>query len=338
MLVLTIKAKSISGSDIFLEDIGITIPVSSFLTLSDLFTLTEISSSLDLYNEVDNDNIIINNGTIDLEKSVALEYITLETIPSIEGVVTIEEDNVVVANNVNTINFEGFVNVTEDSTGHVTVEVLGSDSTSDIIIDTDELVKVSANDATASYLIEKLEEGKNISLEEVNDGGNERVKVSCDLDLFHELDDIPHPPQDGEDYLLQYDGTAYIWITHDELESGVASGITFGMSDHASRDYVGNSDSSGYTVMRSFIYDGSFTADNFTIIASRAGQPATGTARIYDYTNNQVIATVTWSDENKAYYTTTNITNLPTGTAIFELQTITSQNGREVRIHYMALY
>lgn len=41
----------------------------------------------------------------------------------------------------------------------------------------DEKVKVSSNDTTASYLFSKLVEGHRINLTEINDGANETLKI-----------------------------------------------------------------------------------------------------------------------------------------------------------------
>lgn len=45
-------------------------------------------------------------------------------------------------------------------------------------VDDDERVKVSSNDSTASYLLNKLVAGSNITLTEQNDGGNETLRIS----------------------------------------------------------------------------------------------------------------------------------------------------------------
>src|SRR6188768_3958521 len=45
-------------------------------------------------------------------------------------------------------------------------------------VDTDELVRVSANDISAGYLIDKLEAGNKIIINENNDSGNETVSIS----------------------------------------------------------------------------------------------------------------------------------------------------------------
>lgn len=46
---------------------------------------------------------------------------------------------------------------------------------------TDEKVKVSADDTTADYLIQKLAAGTGISITEVNPGGNEDARIACTL-------------------------------------------------------------------------------------------------------------------------------------------------------------
>lgn len=51
------------------------------------------------------------------------------------------------------------------------------------ITTTDELVKVSANDTTANYLLAKLAAGTGISLAETNDGGDEDVTITASITL-----------------------------------------------------------------------------------------------------------------------------------------------------------
>ena len=153
---------------------------------------------------------------------------------------------------------------------------------------------------------------------------------------------FPNELSDKDDAgVLTSDGTAFVWAKYFEHGNGVATagGINFTMSDHQSRDYVANANRTWVTI-RSFIYDGTnlWIPEKFAIIASRAGQVTTGYARLFDYTNGNEIAQIEWTDELKSVYINSTLQNLPQGQAIFELQTKTSNNGREIRSHYMALF
>jgi len=92
-------------------------------------------------------------------------------------------------------------------------------------------------------------------------------------------------------------------------------------------------------VARSFYYTGTgdWTPTTWGIVASRGGTATTGYARLYDVTNSQEIATLSWTDEAKAYYSTSSLSNLPSSAAIIEVQYRSSTNNRYVRIHYMIL-
>lgn len=79
-MAITIIAKNVTGDNIDIEDLGITIAAGSQSELSDLFTLTEITNSLNLYNLVNDESLVINDGSSDLNKDLALDWITLETI------------------------------------------------------------------------------------------------------------------------------------------------------------------------------------------------------------------------------------------------------------------
>lgn len=63
-------------SDIFLEDLGLTIPASSQISLHEQFEFEEIAGDDSLKVQVTAENIIINDGTTDLSISDGLSYIT----------------------------------------------------------------------------------------------------------------------------------------------------------------------------------------------------------------------------------------------------------------------
>ena len=75
----TVIAKNTTASSITIEDLGIDIPLSSQLTLSDLFDFADISNSSKLKAFVTNGTIVINNGTIDLSVANGLKHIYYQT-------------------------------------------------------------------------------------------------------------------------------------------------------------------------------------------------------------------------------------------------------------------
>lgn len=83
MAQATIIVKNVTLSDIFIDDLGITIAASgspgSSITLSDLYTTFEIVESTDLQSEVATGDIVINDGTDDLSVSEGLNHLKIET-------------------------------------------------------------------------------------------------------------------------------------------------------------------------------------------------------------------------------------------------------------------
>lgn len=75
----TIIAKNITASDIFLNDLGVTIDASGSLTLTVIFQVRRITNSQDLKDQVSNGNIVINDGTEDLSAQDGLFHIKFET-------------------------------------------------------------------------------------------------------------------------------------------------------------------------------------------------------------------------------------------------------------------
>jgi hypothetical protein len=75
----TIIAKNNTGSAIFLQDLGTTIPASSNLTLTDILTTREITQSQELKTQVTSGDVTINDGTDDLSVSNGLREISFET-------------------------------------------------------------------------------------------------------------------------------------------------------------------------------------------------------------------------------------------------------------------
>lgn len=60
-------------------------------------------------------------------------------------------------------------------------------------LNTDEKIKISANDTTAGYLISKLVAGTNITLTENSDGGNETITIGSTVESSEILMDDDDP-------------------------------------------------------------------------------------------------------------------------------------------------
>lgn len=76
-MIIIVKNQTVS--DIILEDLGITIPGSSNIILTETFEFCEIIDSKDLKSYIDSDDIIINDGLVDLSKENSLKHVTYET-------------------------------------------------------------------------------------------------------------------------------------------------------------------------------------------------------------------------------------------------------------------
>lgn len=152
------------------------------------------------------------------------------------------------------------------------------------------------------------------------------------------LDDIPTPPGNYEREILVNDGTATTWASL-IFGDGINSGIHFPLHHYSYHDYVYQNHNSWWTAV-SFMYDGSkgWTPEKFSVICSLKKSGSTGSARLYDYTNRNIIAELSWTNEYKEIASTTNLSNLPTTISIVELQLKTNWTGRDARLHYMALY
>jgi hypothetical protein len=75
MTVTTIIAKNQTSEDIYLKNLGVEVPESGQIILTDYLHLYEIRSDKQLFNEVQSDNIIINNGYQDLNRDDSLSMI-----------------------------------------------------------------------------------------------------------------------------------------------------------------------------------------------------------------------------------------------------------------------
>ena len=83
MSMWTVIVKN-SGSDQSIDDLGIIIPDSNQITLSDQFTYNEIANSDDLRSLVSSGDIVINDGINDLSPTDGVKFLSLENLKELE--------------------------------------------------------------------------------------------------------------------------------------------------------------------------------------------------------------------------------------------------------------
>ncbi len=76
----TVIAKNTTTLDMILEDLGIIIPGSSIIDLTETYEFYEITSSKDLKTQISNGNIIINDSIQDLSVENSLKHVGEESI------------------------------------------------------------------------------------------------------------------------------------------------------------------------------------------------------------------------------------------------------------------
>jgi hypothetical protein len=80
--------------------------------------------------------------------------------------------------------------------------------------------------------------------------------------------------------------------------------------------------SASWETICAFIYDGSdnYPVSEFKILVSRYAESGLAECRLYDTTNNNVIAEMSWTSMTRQILTDSSLTNVPTGEAQFEVQ------------------
>ena len=154
----------------------------------------------------------------------------------------------------------------------------------------------------------------------------------------HNLDehvDVPEKPTSGNKILEVVNGICQWSITPD-LNSVGLRGITVNVV-HPNQDYE-EEESTSWVVLASFVFPGSdiLNATLFEIVASRNGSTGLSACRLFDFTNNNEIAYIEWSSENKAKYSDNTLSNLPQSSAIFEVQ-VKRVTGSKTRFHASTL-
>ena len=94
-----------------------------------------------------------------------------------------------------------------------------------------------------------------------------------------------------------------------------------------------------WEVVDDFTFEGTDrrTPLKFVIVASRPGSSDAAYCRLYDFTNSQVVAEISWTAAEKAKYEDDSLSNLPAGAAIFEIQ-VKKGSGDNARLHSAAVY
>jgi hypothetical protein len=121
--------------------------------------------------------------------------------------------------------------------------------------------------------------------------------------------------------------------------SAIRSGLTidFVLGD-GTYDYMATG-SVSYSVARTFYFTGTkkWSPSMFGVIGSRDTTTTSGYVRLYDKTNTNEIVEIIWTAQDKAFYSTTALSDLPASPAIIELQYKTSSTNDDIRLHYMIL-
>jgi len=173
--------------------------------------------------------------------------------------------------------------------------------------------------------------GDNVDIEFISDlsGPEETALDECVVDFNY-----GECPQDENDVDLT-DLSNILPIEPDKFLKGVDSTTTIWADIPGDGNYINFSYSHGtksadglkiktksWVVVASFIYDGSDLAGlpEKLKVLGHSKNGSTSYVRIYDYTNNKVIAQVTVDDSTRQIWIDNTIENLPTDRAIFEVQ------------------
>jgi len=76
MAIRVFIAENQTGTEILLEDIGVSVPASGSITLTETLFVFEIQESVDLFTEVQNGNILINDGNATLNQQESEDSLT----------------------------------------------------------------------------------------------------------------------------------------------------------------------------------------------------------------------------------------------------------------------
>jgi hypothetical protein len=183
----------------------------------------------------------------------------------------------------------------------------------------------------------------------INDGTNdlsiadalEHTKDVTNYEMIKNLVDLPEvSPIEAGKLLQGVDSTSTTWVDMPSGGFGGSGGNLVSFSYSGKTHSPGlKCDKTSWTVMASFIYDGttlSGTPENFKVLAY-SKESKTTYVRLYDYTNNNEIAQLTVNSATRQIWITGTISNLPTGRAIFEIHGKTTESRKNLYIQAAAM-
>jgi len=147
--------------------------------------------------------------------------------------------------------------------------------------------------------------------------------------------DIHFPWEDVTDLTDTISGTLQTQIDYIGTRKRI---LSFAIRE-SSKDYFETSDTN-WVVALSIPYPGTdlFASEEFMIIGSRDNTTGIANCRLYDYTNSNEVCSIDWIPSTKNLYTTTSFINMPTGSAILEVQIKKdSPSASKARIHSCVL-
>jgi len=201
----------------------------------------------------------------------------------------------------------------------------------------DEKVKVSSNDTTTDFLVNKAIATEGVQANELNDGADEDLEFKMDINGLTQDTN----PDEAADFFATYDTSAgtHKKVLLDDLLAGVdKSGMTLSWSED-SQPYLKTSNVP-YELRASFIFRGTTEMGTPTAIKLLAAQSGggTGSVRIVDATNSDnIIATITTiAGSTFVIYDMGTLSNLPTGEAHFEVQ-MGNTAGSEVQLSTLSM-
>lgn len=164
-------------------------------------------------------------------------------------------------------------------------------------VSTDELVKISSNDTTPGYLLDKITSGTAVTLTEVNDGVDEDLQISVDLGTTAATaaagNDARIPTQDENDALVGTSGapsTINPFVTDADVRNTNARTPTAHAASHAS----GGGDDIDVTGLAGYPGGGTtFLRDDGTFAPAGAGADELVKISINDTTAGYLLSKVT---------------------------------------------
>ena len=170
----------------------------------------------------------------------------------------------------------------------------------------------------------------------INDGGTDlsvedallHITDITNFEVPKKLIDLPEvPPIEVNSLLHGIDSTSCDWIDFNQFASSGRSLVTFSFS--GSHGGLKLKATPAYKILISFVFKGTNILDSptsFKIIGKIKDSGKFGKIKIYDYTNNNNICELYIDSTNKQIWSTTNINNLPTEEAIFEIQGLSNSD------------